>query len=106
MTPRLEPVNIAAVGTELAIAWSDGAETYLRFEDLRKACPCASCCGEPDAMGNLDRPDVHYTAKSFELRGWQLIGGYAWQPHWADGHATGLFSFNYLRKLGEKPPEA
>jgi DUF971 family protein len=104
MPPRLEPVNIAAVGHELAIAWSDGVESYLKFEDLRVACPCASCCGEPDAMGNLLRPDVHYTHSSFELRGWQLVGGYAWQPHWADGHATGLYSFSYLRKLAEPKP--
>ncbi len=100
MPERIEPANIAVIGNELAIAWSDGRETYLTLEALRRACPCASCCGEPDALGNIVRPDVHYTASSFHLRGWQLVGGYALQPSWADGHATGLYSFNYLRKLG------
>ena len=36
---------------------------------------------------------------SFELIGWQMIGGYALQPRWADGHSTGLYSFAYLRRL-------
>ena len=100
MTERLSPTNIAVIGNELAIAWSDGRESYVTFENLRRACPCAVCCGEPDAMGNIDRPEVHYTGSSFELRGWALVGGYAFQPTWADGHATGLYTFNYLRRLG------
>ena len=100
MPERIEPANIAVIGNELAIAWSDGKETFLAMERLRRACPCASCCGEPDALGNIERPDVHHTQASFQLRGWQLVGGYAFQPSWADGHATGLYSFNYLRKLG------
>jgi DUF971 family protein len=99
MPERIAPANIAVIGNELAIAWNDGEETYISLEKLRRACPCASCCGEPDAMGNLERPLVHYGPQSFEMRGWQLIGGYAFQPTWADGHGTGLYSFNYLRKL-------
>jgi DUF971 family protein len=99
MAERIAPANIAVIGNELAIAWTDGTESYLTLEKLRRACPCASCCGEPDALGNLERPEVRYTPAGFELRGWQLVGGYALQPAWADGHATGLYSFNYLRQL-------
>jgi DUF971 family protein len=99
MALRISPTNVAAIGQELAIAWNDGTESYLSLEALRRACPCASCCGEPDALGNILRPHVHYTPASFELRNWQLVGGYALQPTWADGHATGLYSFTYLRKL-------
>ena len=100
MTARLLPTSIQHIGDELAISWSDGAETFLRLADLRRACPCAACGGEPDVMGNIDRPDVTYTPQSFELRGYQLVGGYAVQPAWADGHGTGLYSFAYLRRLG------
>jgi DUF971 family protein len=101
MPDRITPANIAVIGNELAIAWTDGRESYLSLETLRKACPCASCCGEPDALGNLERPQVSYRPSSFVLQGWQLVGGYAFQPAWGDGHATGLYSFNYLRKLSE-----
>ena len=100
MTARLLPTSIQHIGDELAISWSDGTETFLRLAELRRACPCAACGGEPDVMGNIDRPDVTYTPQSFELRGYQLVGGYAVQPTWADGHGTGLYSFAYLRRLG------
>jgi DUF971 family protein len=41
-----------------------------------------------------------FTAASFELRRWEYVGGYAIQPHWGDGHASGIYSFPYLRQLG------
>ena len=50
---KLSPSNIQIIGQELAIAWNDGEETYLPLEKLRRACPCATCSGEPDAMGRV-----------------------------------------------------
>ena len=96
---RLEPKNVQLIGSELALQWNDGVESFIEVERLRRACPCATCGGEPDVLGNLSRPDVSYSASSFELAGWQIIGGYALQPRWADGHSTGLYSFQYLRRL-------
>lgn len=98
---RLSPTNIAQFGHELAIAWNDGTESFIGLEDLRRACPCASCGGEPDVLGRVVRPDVTYSAKSFELIGWQMVGGYALQPGWADGHSTGLYTFPLLRRIAE-----
>jgi DUF971 family protein len=102
---RLEPTNVQQIGDELAIAWNDGTESYLSFEMLRRACPCAACGGEPDVLGHIARPHVSYTDKSFELVGFDFIGGYALQPRWADGHNTGIYSFTYLRRLGSIPAE-
>ena len=99
----LELKNVQLIGQELAIAWSDGAESYLSVEKFRRACPCALCGGEPDVLGNLSRPNVTYTSSSFDLVGWQVVGGYALQPRWADGHQTGLYSFQYLRRLTQAP---
>ena len=96
---RIAPVNVQVIGPELAMKWNDGAESFLPFERLRRACPCASCGGEPDVLGNIVRPHVSYTELSFELRGWDLVGGYAIQPHWGDGHRTGIYSYQYLRRL-------
>jgi DUF971 family protein len=98
---RLEPTNIQQIGDQLAIAWNDRAESFLNLEMLRRACPCAACGGEPDVLGNLSRPQVSYTDESFQLVGFDLVGGYALQPRWADGHATGIYSFTYLRRLGD-----
>ena len=96
---RIEPTNIQQIGNELAILWNDNTESYLDFERLRRACPCAACGGEPDVLGQVTRPQVSYNADSFRLTNFQIIGGYALQIRWGDGHDTGLYSFQYLRRL-------
>lgn len=96
---RLELTNIQQIGSELAISWNDRRESYFQLEFLRRACPCAACGGEPDVLGNIERPNVTYSERSFKLSGWDLVGGYALQPHWGDGHRSGLYSFDYLRRL-------
>jgi len=101
---RLAPNNLQVIGDELAIAWSDGRESYVKLETLRRHCPCAACGGEPDVLGHVVKPEVIHTEASFRLRSHQFVGGYAWQPTWEDGHGTGIFSFDFLRKLGEAPP--
>jgi DUF971 family protein len=100
---RLEPTNIQQIGDELAISWNDGLESFFKLEALRRACPCAGCGGEPDVLGKISRPHATYTAESFRLTGFDLVGGYALQPRWGDGHSTGIYSFTYLRRLGEAP---
>ncbi len=91
--------NIAVMGGELALAWADGEESYLGFELLRKGCPCAACQGEPDVTGMVVVPQVVHTERSFQLLRHEMIGGYAIQFFWADGHSSGIYSFDYLRKL-------
>ena len=102
MTPTLHLSALQKIGSELAIAWADGQETFIDLERLRRACPCAACGGEPDVMGQVIRPTVSYEhAGSFDLAAWDIVGGYGWQPRWGDGHRTGIYTFPYLRKLGE-----
>lgn len=98
---RLEPTNVQQIGNELAIQWNDGSESYLDLQFLRRACPCAACGGEPDVLGNVMRPNVSYSDNSFDLVGFAIVGGYAIQPRWADGHETGIYSFQYLRRLSQ-----
>jgi DUF971 family protein len=84
----------------LAIKWDDGSEDYISLEKLRRACPCAGCKGETDIMGNVYRsPEKPLTTKAFELVKMVKVGGYAIQPVWADGHATGIYSFDYLKRV-------
>ncbi len=97
---RLAPNNVQRIGNELAISWSDESESFLELESLRRACPCAMCGGEPDVLGRVTRPEITYTARSFELAGFAPVGGYALQLRWDDGHSTGIYSFDYLRRLG------
>ncbi len=96
---RLEPLQIQIIGDELAIAWSDQTETYLPLEFLRRHCPCAGCGGEPDVMGHIEAPEVTHTESSFRMRRYAMMGGYALAPTWEDGHNTGLYTFQYLKRL-------
>ena len=104
MSTTLQQVTV--IGAELALSFTDGRELYLPLPLLRRACPCAACQGEPDALGRVIRPRVDYGPKSFDLVKFQPVGGYAIQLQWADGHSSGIFSFDYLRKLAALPPAA
>ena len=95
----LRPKTIQKIGTELAISWSDGQESYIALETLRRACPCAACGGEPDVLGRIARHKVQYSPESFDLKGFEIVGGYGVQPRWADGHKSGIYSFTYLQRL-------
>ena len=98
----MRPIDIQQIGGELAIKWEDGEESFIPFEILRRSCPCAGCKGEMDIFGNLYKnPAKPLTEASTRLRRLSHVGGYALQPLWEDGHGTGLFSYEYLRKIGD-----
>ncbi|MGL5018653.1 MAG: gamma-butyrobetaine hydroxylase-like domain-containing protein [Luteolibacter sp.] len=97
--------HASLVGAELALLFADGVEVYLPCPLLRRACPCAVCQGEPDALGRVLRPTVSYGPRAFELDRFEGVGGYAVQLFWADGHSSGIYSYGYLKKLAELPSE-
>lgn len=91
--------NHAIIGEELALSWGDGTESFITFKKLREACPCAACQGEPDALGRVVKPTVIHTERSFQLLKLVQIGGYALNATWADGHSSGIYTFDLLRSL-------
>ena len=95
-------LDIQQIGQELAVKWDDGSESFIPLEKLRRHCPCAGCKGEVDIMGNLYRnPERPLTAEAFSLLRIDRVGGYALQPVWADGHNSGIYSYDYLKRVGE-----
>ncbi len=100
------PRTLAVIGGELAIAWEDGAESFLPLTTLRRLCPCAGCGGERDLLGRLLKgPERPLTSASFEVKGTAPVGGYAVQIFWGDGHSDGLYTYALLREWGDDPPE-
>ena len=96
----MRPLDIQHIGNELAVKWDDGSETFISLEQLRRHCPCAGCKGETDIMGNVYKnPEKPLTAGAFDLTRLTTVGGYAIQPTWADGHNTGIYSFEYLKRV-------
>ena len=105
MTERVVPKSITANRSlaEMKIEWSDEHVSVYSFNLLRAACPCASCRGghenmrpEPDEAVFMiqlpDGPEVH-------LRNISKAGEYGISIEWEDGHAYGIYNWNYLRLL-------
>lgn len=98
----MHPLDITPFGEELAIKWSDGSESFVRLETLRRFCPCAGCLGEQDIFGNTYKaPERPYGPLAFKLSGFGPVGGYGTQPKWADGHNSGIFTWDYLRRVAD-----
>lgn len=96
----MRPQDIQQIGDELAIKWDNGTESFVRLETLRRNCPCAGCKGEVDVMGNLYKgPEKSLSPLAFQIRQINRVGSYAVQPVWADGHGSGIFSFDLLQKI-------
>lgn len=99
----MQPTDIQQIGNELAIKWPDGVENFIPLEKLRRSCPCAGCKGETDILGNVYKsPEATLPPTAFQLVRIAGVGGYAIQPVWADGHATGIFSFEYLKHVARE----
>ena len=96
------PKDIQIIGTEIAILWQDGTEDYFPMAFLREFSPSAENMGEVDILGNIHggTPGVKYPNVS--VTGWEFMGNYAVRFEFDDGHATGLFSYDYLEALRER----
>ena len=97
--PAIQLTQHTVIGDQLALAWSDGQESYMALEDLRRGCPCAACQGEPDAMGRVLKPQVQFTERSFQALKIEQLGGYALQVTWGDRHSSGIYTFDLLRRF-------
>ena len=79
----------------LEIAFSDGARFELSFEFLRVHSPSA------EVRGHGPGQEVLQTGKrEVDVRALEPVGNYALQPTFSDGHATGIYSWDYLYELG------
>jgi DUF971 family protein len=101
------PTSLKGDGEALAIRWDDGATHRLRWETLRRACPCATCraerekeaVGKPPAVLPVLPPEEAQPVRAADVR---PIGNYAYQVEFTDGHNTGIYTLEYLRLLGEE----
>ena len=86
----------------LLVSFTDSTDAVIPIKKLREMCPCASCAGETDALGNVykDTPK-ELKDSSFIIKGFQPVGYYGLRPFWADGHNTGIFTVELLKKLSQ-----
>jgi prepilin-type processing-associated H-X9-DG protein len=92
-----EPVEIRREGRDrIVVTWADGHVSDLTNHLLRSKCQCASCVDEWTRKPLLDPSKIPADIYANEI---QVVGTYAIQPFWSDGHHTGIFSFKLLRGL-------
>lgn len=80
----------------LAILWTDQKENRYDVVDLRRQCPCAGCVDERTGKRTLRPENVADTVRPKRLKS---VGRYALTIQFNDGHETGIYTFDYLRKL-------
>lgn len=102
----LEPKDIQLIGTEVAILWNDGKESYFPMEFLRAHSPNAENRGEPDIFGRIHGADPRKEFSGVTVTGWDYVGGYACRFEFSDGHRSGIYSYRFLRDLEKLLPES
>ncbi len=93
----IAPTSLYKSGADtLAVRWNDGTESRFPVRELRCACPCAACVNEWTGEKMLDDAKVSKDVKPARIF---AVGRYAMGIHWSDGHKTGIYSYDYLKKL-------
>jgi DUF971 family protein len=119
---RRKPAKVkvhVSTGAGVDITWADDHSSHYDFAYLRQECPCAMCNDErqkkaagqeKDAQLKKENPLLAVApALSSSLlpmfkprltaKAAHAVGNYALQIDFNDGHATGIFSFDYLRMI-------
>jgi DUF971 family protein len=79
----------------LEISFSDGSSFELPYEFLRVHSPSAEVRGHGPGQEVLQ-----VGKKDVDILSLEPVGSYAVQPHFSDGHGSGIYSWDYLFDLG------
>lgn len=95
----IEPREIKQIDdSSLRIVWSDDRDCVFSAAELRRVCPCAQCVNEWTGERMLKPQGI---SDELEIKDVSVVGRYALNFRWSDGHETGIYSFRYLRELCE-----
>jgi ATP-binding protein involved in chromosome partitioning len=84
-------------GTAITIQWEEhGHVARYSARDLRLACSCAMCREELTGRPLLDPATVPVDVRALDVR---LVGAYAVQFEWSDGHGTGIYPWDFLLSI-------
>jgi DUF971 family protein len=86
----------------LRITWEDSTEIILSLKYMRDECPCAGCKGETILLKTYRPPaPTVVTPEMYQVKNIEVVGDYAIQITWKDGHNTGIYSWDYIKQLEE-----
>ena len=99
MPPVPTKIKLAGEGNTLTVHWSDGHVSDYAYRYLRDRCPCASC-SEIEPANRADPSALPmFGTKPLKPDRAELVGRYALQIFWNDGHSSGIYYFDYLREI-------
>ena len=81
----------------IEIEWQDGHLSPYATETLRRLCPCAVCKGMEGREGEMI-PRYLLPPKKIQILSAEPMGWYALQFRFNDGHDTGIYAYEFLRK--------
>jgi DUF971 family protein len=88
----------------LTVTFGDGKVSTFSLSMLRSKCPCASCKSQRSQQAakpsRLTILPGNY-AQELIVEHAELVGNYALRIDWSDGHATGIYSFEFLREIAD-----
>jgi DUF971 family protein len=91
------PYAISRLPDGVRIEWDQAGHAWLYpARALRLACPCAGCVEEMSGRALLEPATVAPDVRPDSL---ELVGSYGLRIHWSDGHHTGIYTFDLLRRL-------
>lgn len=93
----MAPTKLEIKDKKLQIIWDDNSVSEIDLKKLRINCPCAYCSKEREEQSKSYIP--LFFDNQLEISEINLVGSYALGLKWKDGHNTGIFEFNQLRKL-------
>lgn len=96
--PTPVAIRLDRLARRLVIEWSDGVRSSFPWEYLRGHCPSA---GESNARDSSDPLAVLNKIPNADLVQVRLVGNYAINLGWGDGHNVGIYTWEYLRQLSE-----
>jgi len=97
VTPRDLKVELKT--QRFTVDWQDGARSEFNLAELRRVCPCATCRTERENTDSNPLKILKSDPTGVHVVGAKLVGNYAIQFDWSDGHNTGIFDFRFLRSL-------
>ncbi|MEI7484974.1 MAG: DUF971 domain-containing protein [Ignavibacteriota bacterium] len=84
----------------LSVKWNDDSVTEITLTKLRDECPCVNCKGESVIFESyIPIKSPFKAAGYYEIDKIETVGNYAISIKWKDGHDTGIYSWDILRKL-------
>lgn len=101
-----DPEHIAVSKSKgIKIDWADGHASEFTCAYLRDECPCATCTGahgttpEKTTYSKPDANPFQMYKPSIKMLTVEPVGNYAIRINWNDGHNTGIYSYEHLRKI-------